>query len=231
METNLRSRNTHDGHIDDWLAEEGEINWLDDPRHGERDAAAGVEMPVRAESRMSGPRVAAERDRPAAASDEITRRRRIAAIVAVGLVTVTAVAVVLATTRGGGSKGSPAAETTPPTQTSTQPTTTQATTTTPATGQQTPETQPTSPSSTLKVTPPAGGKLRVGDTGPEVVTLQKALAALGFDVGEPDGTFGPVTRAAVVDFQTAKKLSPDGIVGPITTRALNDALANSATSG
>jgi peptidoglycan hydrolase-like protein with peptidoglycan-binding domain len=58
-----------------------------------------------------------------------------------------------------------------------------------------------------------------------VVALQKALAALGLDVGQPDGSFGPATKTAVAAFQTAHGLTPDGIVGATTAKALDEALA------
>jgi len=57
--------------------------------------------------------------------------------------------------------------------------------------------------------------LSVGDRGVEVRQLQEKLAAIGFDI-IPDGVFGPVTQAAVIDFQAENGLVPDGIVGPQT---------------
>jgi peptidoglycan hydrolase-like protein with peptidoglycan-binding domain len=57
--------------------------------------------------------------------------------------------------------------------------------------------------------------LRVGDTGPDVVLLQRAL-------GIPaDGIFGPQTLAAVKRFQRAHTLLVDGQVGPHTWAALH----------
>jgi peptidoglycan hydrolase-like protein with peptidoglycan-binding domain len=75
------------------------------------------------------------------------------------------------------------------------------------------------------VTLPPSGKLRVGDSGPAVVALQKALVRLGLISGKPDGDFGPLTEAAVAAFQRAHGLSPDGIVGAATAQKLNEALA------
>jgi peptidoglycan hydrolase-like protein with peptidoglycan-binding domain len=61
-----------------------------------------------------------------------------------------------------------------------------------------------------------------GATGDVVRRLQRALRRtpdLGLTV---DGIFGPLTEAAVINFQKADSLSPDGIVGPITWAALPD---------
>jgi hypothetical protein len=44
---------------------------------------------------------------------------------------------------------------------------------------------------------PAYRDLAAGDTGPDVVQLQRALAALGYDIGVADGELGPRTAAAV----------------------------------
>jgi putative peptidoglycan binding protein len=66
--------------------------------------------------------------------------------------------------------------------------------------------------------------LKPGDTGEQVKTLQKALAALGFSPGTPDGDYGPSTQFAVEKFQVAHKLAEDGVVGPATLAALQKAL-------
>jgi peptidoglycan hydrolase-like protein with peptidoglycan-binding domain len=62
--------------------------------------------------------------------------------------------------------------------------------------------------------------LRVGSTGVAVRCLQSRLNALGYSAGPVDGSFGPMTRAAVVRFQRAKGLPADGVVGRQTARAL-----------
>src|SRR5579875_162969 len=72
-------------------------------------------------------------------------------------------------------------------------------------------------------TPPP--TLTPGDTGPQVKLLQRALNALGYSVGKPDGDFGPVTKTAVEKFQLAKGLAADGVVGPQTLAALRQALS------
>ncbi|SMF93917.1 Predicted chitinase [Methylomagnum ishizawai] len=61
--------------------------------------------------------------------------------------------------------------------------------------------------------------LRRGDSGPEVLALQKALAARGVRVGA-DGVFGPATESALRGFQASHGLVADGIAGPQTMRAL-----------
>ena len=51
--------------------------------------------------------------------------------------------------------------------------------------------------------------------------LQQRLAALGYNVGTPDGNFGAGTKAAVIQFQTDKKITPaDGVVNQATWSAL-----------
>jgi L,D-peptidoglycan transpeptidase YkuD (ErfK/YbiS/YcfS/YnhG family) len=62
--------------------------------------------------------------------------------------------------------------------------------------------------------------LRVGSTGEAVRCLQARLNALGYSAGPVDGSFGPITRAAVVRFQRAKELQVDGIVRRQTAKAL-----------
>jgi hypothetical protein len=67
--------------------------------------------------------------------------------------------------------------------------------------------------------------LSPGDTGSQVKTLQRALAALGYSAGKPDGDYGPSTQNAVERFQVAKGLNEDGVVGPATLAALQKALS------
>ncbi len=103
-------------------------------------------------------------------------------------------------------------------------------TTPPATAPSTnpPAVTPTTP--TTPVTTPAKAQapattLKPGASGTEVKKLQRALTALGYAPGKADGSYGPTTKKAVTDFQTAQGLTADGIVGPKTLAALQKALA------
>jgi peptidoglycan hydrolase-like protein with peptidoglycan-binding domain len=58
-------------------------------------------------------------------------------------------------------------------------------------------------------------------------TVQERLNALGYNVGTPDGVFGPATTAQVKKFQTDRKLTASGVVDAATWTAL---LANPTTS-
>ena len=65
-----------------------------------------------------------------------------------------------------------------------------------------------------------GRTLRRGDEGPEVLLLQRALAARGFPPGALDGDFGPRTEAALIAFQRQAGLPLGGRAGPPTLAAL-----------
>lgn len=56
--------------------------------------------------------------------------------------------------------------------------------------------------------------------GDDVLALQRRLNELGFDAGQEDGIFGPLTRAAVEEFQRNVGLEVDGVVGPETVAVL-----------
>jgi hypothetical protein len=94
-----------------------------------------------------------------------------------------------------------------PTTTAVPTTTVQTTTTTPK------------PTVVVPTTP-----LKPGDTGTEVVQLQKALTAAGYSPGKADGDYGGATTNAVKQFQSAHGLAADGIAGSKTLAALADAL-------
>ena len=83
------------------------------------------------------------------------------------------------------------------------------------------------PTPAIEVTPtpaPVAAKsyitLRKGDEGPDVVTLQQALAELGYLTGAADGNFGTGTQTAVKKFQEDNNLDADGIAGKMTQEAL-----------
>ena len=83
------------------------------------------------------------------------------------------------------------------------------------------------PTPMIEVTPtpaPVAAKtyvtLRRGDEGPDVVTLQQALAELGYLTGAADGNFGTGTQTAVKKFQQDRGLDADGIAGKMTQEAL-----------
>jgi peptidoglycan hydrolase-like protein with peptidoglycan-binding domain len=69
----------------------------------------------------------------------------------------------------------------------------------------------------------ADGTLEHGEVGPEVAALQARLVDLGFWLGEADGTYGQLTRQAVMAFQKAQGLGRDGVAGPATLAALGTA--------
>lgn len=86
------------------------------------------------------------------------------------------------------------------------------------------ETTPT-PAIEVTATPapvaaPTYSTLRKGDEGPDVVTLQQALAELGYLTGAADGNFGTGTQTAVKKFQEDNDLAADGIAGKMTLEAL-----------
>ena len=62
--------------------------------------------------------------------------------------------------------------------------------------------------------------LRYGSEGPEVVSLQNRLIALGYLTGSADGKFGRATRNALIAFQKANGLVRDGVAGAKTLAAL-----------
>ena len=84
----------------------------------------------------------------------------------------------------------------------------------------------TTPAPPPKPVPAPTTNLKPGDTGPQVKTLQRALASLGYSPGKIDGDYGPSTQAAVEKFQTSAGIKADGIVGPETLKALETALKN-----
>lgn len=57
--------------------------------------------------------------------------------------------------------------------------------------------------------------------GDDVAELQRRLNSLGFDAGKVDGTFGPDTLGAVLDFQSNRRMAEDGIAGRQTVSELD----------
>src|SRR5262245_19150906 len=84
----------------------------------------------------------------------------------------------------------------------------------------------TSPTTTPNVEPP---EIVYEPGAPQmkkeiIFKIQQALVAKGFDPGEIDGEYGPITQAAVAEFQRAVGLVVDGAVGPETAEALGISL-------
>jgi peptidoglycan hydrolase-like protein with peptidoglycan-binding domain len=85
-------------------------------------------------------------------------------------------------------------------------------------------------------TPGTGGavyvfatNLALGSSGSDVLQLQQFLAQRGFLTATPNGTYGPMTVAAVKKFQSKNGLSPVGAVGPGTRALLNASFSSGAT--
>ena len=127
---------------------------------------------------------------------------------AVVLVAVLGVCLLLGILAAAGVFSSSKSSTPPPAATTTtQHTTTAVTTTAPK------------PTVVVPTTP-----LKPGDTGAEVVQLQKALTAAGYSPGKADGDYGAATTNAVKQFQSAHGLTADGIAGSKTLAALATAV-------
>jgi hypothetical protein len=195
---------------DDWLGQDGgdDLEWFEE-------APAG--RPAGRSATVDG----AGRPLPASRDPQTTTRRRREVAIVVAVVAVVGLVIGAIVAIGGtGGGGSPATTATPPATTTPAVTTP---TTTPATTK--PATTP-KPATSGKVTLPAAGKLKPGDTGAEVKTLQHALVEIGAAPSlTVDGKYGPATQSAVVAFQQSNGLTADGIVGPQTAAAINSALA------
>ncbi len=93
----------------------------------------------------------------------------------------------------------------------------------PTTTPTTPATKPTA--STVKA-PTA--QLKEGAKGAQVKQLQTALAKVGFSAGPVDGSFGKMTKNALMNFQARWNQVVDGFYGPQTQKVLAEALAGKA---
>lgn len=67
--------------------------------------------------------------------------------------------------------------------------------------------------------------LRLGDSGREVLLLQKRLKELNYPIDKIDGVFGKGTESAVKLFQANNRLYQDGVVGGKTREILNSSNA------
>jgi hypothetical protein len=65
-----------------------------------------------------------------------------------------------------------------------------------------------------------GTSIRQGERSENVRRIQACLNRTNRAGLSEDGAFGPLTLAAVINFQRSRGLTPDGIVGPITWGAL-----------
>jgi murein DD-endopeptidase MepM/ murein hydrolase activator NlpD len=80
--------------------------------------------------------------------------------------------------------------------------------------------------------PPLGRRvMRIGHSGWDVAALQFLLLRRGYGPGRIDGAFGPLTRAAVIRAQRARRLAVDGLAGPQTISSLRGRSSAAATPG
>ena len=160
-----------------------------------------------------------------ARSVRASHRRVLAIAVAVALAIVTSAC---------GGEDRPDGSTAPTTDAS-APSTTTAATSPPTTAPPTTAPPATAPPTTAttappRTPPPSSDTLALGDTGPQVLDLQRRLASLGYWPGAEDGTFGDGTHHAVVALQKAAGIGRDGVVGPATRRALDQGVRPAATT-
>ena len=71
--------------------------------------------------------------------------------------------------------------------------------------------------------------LLVGSSGQRVVWLQSIMLVAHWSASPADGSFGPVTKAGVINMQRALHVTADGVYGPVTANALAVFLAAAAT--
>ena len=73
--------------------------------------------------------------------------------------------------------------------------------------------------------------LRYRDSGSDVLKMQKALVALGYNTGGTDGKFGPTTEKAVRQFQQNNGITVDGLAGSATLTLLYRQAEGGGSSG
>lgn len=66
----------------------------------------------------------------------------------------------------------------------------------------------------------AADQLLYGDTGPRVTAVQEALINAGFLEDSADGSYGPNTIRAVMNFQYSQNILVNGVAGPTTHELL-----------
>jgi len=200
---------------DDWLSDASDLDWFD-----ERGGAPRPRPALQAGAAAAAP----SHEGPPPVDDVIRRRRAIALLVGLAVIVAVVLVWLLVIDAGGSNTPAPTTPVTTPVNTTPAESTTPATTTTTTPATTTTTTTPVT-GSTITVTLPAAGKMKPGDTSPEVKTLQEALNQLGTAQLKADGIYGPLTQQAVTAFQQANGLTVDGIVGTQTAAALNTALA------
>jgi peptidoglycan hydrolase-like protein with peptidoglycan-binding domain len=164
-------------------------------------------------------------------------RNRVAVIAGVAVMVVAAGVGMSSALSGDGGDDTRATGATDTTERSTTTTTERPTTTTeaPTTTTTVPETTTTTaPPTTTTTAPPTAesdGTLELGESGDAVAELQRKLVDLGYWMGEPDGTYGQLTRQAVMAFQKVEGLGRDGVAGPVTRERLASAGRPAARTG
>jgi polysaccharide deacetylase family sporulation protein PdaB len=76
----------------------------------------------------------------------------------------------------------------------------------------------------------SGSTIRQGSTGTAVKELQQALVNKGYSLSV-DGNFGPMTKSAVMSFQSSVGITADGIVGPVTWSKLGTSSGSISSGG
>jgi peptidoglycan hydrolase-like protein with peptidoglycan-binding domain len=149
-------------------------------------------------------------------------RTRLAVVAGVAVMLMAAVGMTSALSEPGGedTEASGTTSTERPTTSSSEATTTTAPASTTTLPPETTTTLPPETTTTLPPAPEADGTLELGESGDAVAALQQRLVDLGYWMGEPDGSYGQLTRQAVMAFQKVEGLGRDGVAGPATQAQL-----------